>query len=91
MVLGGALVLHLRYMPYEYGYMNYLEFLSLVTCTLTVLFSLFFGDSQDKLVLTAVATLVFFVNAVTLVIFADSIVRASWHMLLQQLLLAPEV
>ncbi|MEW5307023.1 MAG: hypothetical protein WDW36_009444 [Sanguina aurantia] len=90
MVLGIALYLQVAHMPYENGYMNWLEFLSLSTCVTTIYFSLFFSDSLRDAPLAIVTVLVILVNAVTMCVFVWAMMRAGWHSMLQMLKLSAE-
>ncbi|MEW5301125.1 MAG: hypothetical protein WDW36_004004 [Sanguina aurantia] len=90
LVLGAALGLQAAYMPYEYGYMNWLEFLSLVVTTVTIYFSLYFSYSLTAGPLTAVEVVVITLNVLTLALFLYALVRANWHLQLRFLGLSPE-
>lgn len=91
MVLGIALWLQAHTMPYEHGYMNWLEFLSLITCTVTIYFSLFFTDAFKEGALMIVTVLVVLLNVVTIAIFVGAMIKASWHAMLQKLKLCSKV
>ncbi|MEW5320161.1 MAG: hypothetical protein WDW38_011256 [Sanguina aurantia] len=90
MVLGIALYLQVAHMPYENGYMNWLEFLSLSTCVTTIYFSLFFSASLRDAPLAIVTVLVILINAMTMCVFVWAMMRAGWHSMLQMLKLNAE-
>lgn len=90
-VLGVALGLQALYMPYEHGFMNYLEFLSLVSCTVTIYFSLYFTYSVSSVTLVVVTVIVTLINVLTIAVFMVAILRANWHMGLEMIGLNPQV
>lgn len=91
MVLGVALLLQMAYMPYESGYMNRLEFVSLLTCTITIYFSLYYANPLNDGPLVIITTIVICQNILTVGIFVYALIRTGWHGMLQMLKLSPQV
>lgn len=90
-VLGVALGLQAAYMPYEHGFMNWLEFLSLISSTITIYFSLYFTYSVTPSALVAVTVVVTVVNVLTIAVFVIALIRANWHLALESVGLNPQV
>lgn len=90
-VLGVALGLQAAYMPYEHGYMNWLEFLSLISSTVTIYFSLYFTYSVTPSALVVVTVVVTLVNVLTIAVFMIALIRANWHWALELVGLNPRV
>ncbi|MEW5316539.1 MAG: hypothetical protein WDW38_007907 [Sanguina aurantia] len=89
-VLGVALGLQAAYMPYEHGFMNWLEFLSLISSTITIYFSLYFTYSVTPSALVAVTVVVTVVNVLTIAVFVIALIRANWHLALESVGLNPQ-
>ncbi|MEW5307022.1 MAG: hypothetical protein WDW36_009443 [Sanguina aurantia] len=84
-VLGVSLGLQAACMPYEHGFMNWLEFLSLISSTLTIYFSLYFTYSVSPSALLVITILVTLINVLTIAVFVYALVRANWHILLESM------